>query len=75
MRGKVRPPWNRGCSPASCISHKFGVTAEGRGFNPAEEQHIDSILFHALPFLAPDFDFSKTLKHPDVAVRGVTLVG
>ena len=32
----------------ACISHQFGVTAEGRGFNPAEKRHFDSIPSHAL---------------------------
>ena len=32
----------------TCISHQFGVTAEGRGFNPAEKRHFDSIPSHAL---------------------------
>jgi len=28
-------------SSLTCISHQFGVTAEGRGFNPAEKRHSD----------------------------------
>ena len=32
----------------ACISHQFGVTAEGRGFNPSEKRHFDSIPSHAL---------------------------